>query len=570
MTSISDIRAKYPQYNDLSDQQVLEGFHRKFYSDMDFNDFASRIEGVAPARSLGQKIYDNVIGDPNDGVESYGEQIGSLIRGGTAGVARGLADVPALPANIAQLGARGVEWVTGMQEPSMVSRGLNALPDTRDMLASVPVIGPESQYQAPGRLGQFASTVGEFAGGAAGMSKLLPGGMGTGETMLRYGVAPGVASEAAGQLTEGTAVEPYARAAAGIGAGLLMSPKPGAFNNNTEAGKMANRLQDGGVRGVTVGQSRGSQPLMAAEGRLQATPDQLDDFTASIMRQLGSTKKLATPDALKGVQDDLVQQMDDAVRGISIIPNQSNAAAALKVSDDYAARVPALQLNPRLRGIADEIKAAAASGNPVSLSQLKTWRSDIGSLTTSADDATRTSAHQLRGLINDMTDQALTSAGRADDIGRLAAARESYQNFVGIRDAASRAGAEGGTLSPQSVNQSVIRSQGRERYATGQTTPMSEFTRAGAAVLRPAPTVAPGGIRSIAGAAPLAGASILGGGALQAGVDPLMAGLLAAGGALAPEVGRSFVRGNLMQQLMRNPAAVPAQAAPMLPGLFSF
>ena len=36
------------------------------------------------------------------------------------------------------------------------------------------------------------------------------------------------------------------------------------------------------------------------------------------------------------------------------------------------------------------------------------------------------------------TDQALTSAGRADDIGRLAAARESYQNFFGIRDAADR------------------------------------------------------------------------------------------------------------------------------------
>lgn len=524
---------------------------------------------AAQPRTIGQKIYDNVIGDPNDGVNSYGEQLGSLIRGGTAGVARGLADVPALPANIAQLGARGVEWVTGMEEPSMFSRGLNALPDTRDMLASVPVIGPESQYQAPGILGAMASTVGEFAGGAAGVGKLLPGNMSTGETMLRYGVVPGVASETAGQLTEGTAVEPYARAGAALGAGLLASPKPGAFPTSTEAGKMANRLQDGGVRGVTVGQSRGSQPLMSAEGRLQATPSQIDDFTASIMRQLGSKEKLATPEALKSVQDDIVQQMDDAVRGVSITPNQSNAAAALKVSDDYAARVPALQLNPRLRGIADEIKTAAASGKPVSLAQLKTWRSDIGSLTTSADDATRTAAHQLRGLINDMTDQALTSAGRADDIGRLAAARESYQNFVGIRDAASRAGAEGGTLSPQAVNQSVIRSQGRERYATGQTTPMSEFTRAGAAVLRPASTVSPGGVRAIAGAAPLAGAGILGGGALQAGADPLMAGLLAASGALAPEIGRSFVRGNLMQQLMRNPAAVPAQAAPMLPGLLS-
>lgn len=520
-------------------------------------------------RGFGAALYDNIIGNPNDGVESYGEQLGTLIRGGTAGVARGLADVPAVPANVAQLGAKGVEWATGMEEPSMVSRALASLPDTRDMLASVPVIGPESEYVAPGRAGKFASTIGEFAGGAAGFSKLMPNGMGTTENMIRYGVIPGLASEGAGQLTEGTAAEPYARAGAGVVAALLSGPKPGAFPENTEAGKMANRLQDAGVPNVTAGQARQSQPLMAAEGRLQATPQQIDDFTASIMRQLGSKKRLATPDALKGVQDDLVQQMDDAVHGVSIVPNQSNAAAALKVSDDYAARVPALQLNPRLRGIADEIKDAAASGKPVPLSQLKTWRSDIGSLTTSADDATRTSAHQLRALINDMTDTALTSAGRTDDIAKLAAARESYQNFVGIRDAASRAGAEGGTLSPQAVNQSVIRSQGRERYATGQTTPMSEFTRAGAAILRPAPTVAPGGVRSIAGAVPLAAASALGFGAVQAGMNPVVSALMAAGGALAPEIGKAAMRSNLVQQLMRNPATALTQPIPALPGLLS-
>lgn len=62
MTSISDIRAKYPQYNDLSDQQVLEGFHRKFYSDMDFNDFASRIEGfqAAPQTNLLEQTMSGV------------------------------------------------------------------------------------------------------------------------------------------------------------------------------------------------------------------------------------------------------------------------------------------------------------------------------------------------------------------------------------------------------------------------------------------------------------------------------------------------------------------------------
>jgi hypothetical protein len=43
MATIADIRKKYPQYNDLSDQQLAEGLHRKFYSDLPFDDFAQRI-----------------------------------------------------------------------------------------------------------------------------------------------------------------------------------------------------------------------------------------------------------------------------------------------------------------------------------------------------------------------------------------------------------------------------------------------------------------------------------------------------------------------------------------------
>ena len=520
-------------------------------------------------RSFIDALYDNVIGNPNDGVESYGEQLGTLIRGGTAGVARGLADVPAVPANVAQLGAKGVEWATGMEEPSMVSRALNKLPDTRAMLSSVPVIGPESEYVAPGRAGQFASTIGEFAGGAAGFSKLMPNGMGTTENMIRYGVIPGLASEGAGQLTEGTAAEPYARAGAGVIAALLASPKPGAFPGNSESAKMANRLQEEGVRKITYGQSKGSQPWMAAEGRLQATSGQFDDFTAATMRQLGSSEKLATPSALKSVQDAIVQQMDDAIRGVNVVPDASAAARAMSAADDYVQRVPAGQLTPRVRGIAEEIQATAQAAKPVPLELMKKWRSDVGRLTVSPDAATREAAHTIRTLIDDMTDAALTRAGRTDDIAKLGAARESYRNFIGVRDAASRAGAEGGTLSPQALNQSVIRSQGREAYATGQTTPFSDFTRAGAAVLRPAPTVNPGGVRAVSGAVPVALASVFGGGALQAGASPVVAALLAAGGALAPEASRAVMRSNFVQSLVRNPAGLAVQTSPVLPGLLA-
>ena len=41
---ISEIRAKYPEYDDVPDAQLVIGMHRKFYSDMPFRDFNKKIE----------------------------------------------------------------------------------------------------------------------------------------------------------------------------------------------------------------------------------------------------------------------------------------------------------------------------------------------------------------------------------------------------------------------------------------------------------------------------------------------------------------------------------------------
>lgn len=41
--NFAEVREKYPQYNDLSDSQLANGLHKKFYSDLSFDDFASRV-----------------------------------------------------------------------------------------------------------------------------------------------------------------------------------------------------------------------------------------------------------------------------------------------------------------------------------------------------------------------------------------------------------------------------------------------------------------------------------------------------------------------------------------------
>jgi len=109
-----------------------------------------------PERGFGDMLYENIIGRGE--VDTPGERLGELVRGAGAATARGIADVPALPANLLELATAGVERATGMED-SMAGRALDRLPDTREMLAAVPVIGPESEYVAPGTAGEYISTL---------------------------------------------------------------------------------------------------------------------------------------------------------------------------------------------------------------------------------------------------------------------------------------------------------------------------------------------------------------------------------------------------------------------------
>lgn len=497
--------------------------------------------------------------------------VGDLLKTAPSAFSRGVTGLLDLPGMVVT-GAGGL-MTSGLEKTGVISPEIGGV--VRETLASLPtgsgsmfreglktVTGGASEYQPQTTPGEYLGTTMEFLPGA--MVGGLPGMTGR---ALAYGVVPGLASEAAGQATEGTVIEPYARAAAALASSFLAG-RPGAFVGDDEATRMANVMREAGVD-LSTGQGTGSQALMRMEGRLQATDKQLADFTAATMRQLGSTAKTALPTNLAVTQNAIVKQMDDALAGVNIIPSQTQSQAAIKVATDYVDRVPAGQLTPRIRGIANEIKALAASGRDVPLSRLKTWRSDIGDFTVSPDAATRNAAHSLRTLIDDMTDQALIAANRGGDIAALAKAREAYRNFIGVRDAATRGASESGILSPTQLNQSMIRAQGRENYAIGRTTPMVDFTRSGAATLRPAPAVSPGGVRSISEALPAALGAAGAGGAIGAGLGPLGAIIGGVGGALAPAVSQMAMRSNQIQAMLRDPLRAMTQIGRTIPGLLA-
>jgi hypothetical protein len=56
---LEDFRKQYPQYNDVSDEDLAKGLHRRFYSDIPFEDFSQRV-GFAPETGITRRIFGDI------------------------------------------------------------------------------------------------------------------------------------------------------------------------------------------------------------------------------------------------------------------------------------------------------------------------------------------------------------------------------------------------------------------------------------------------------------------------------------------------------------------------------
>lgn len=513
--------------------------------------------------------------EPPGFLDRTGQAVSDAAKAGGSGFVRGvtsLMDLPSTIGNLAQ-GAveRGYEYATGNELPDDFKAGMNApiLPlgiDPRNPYAgnAANAVAPSVMgYNPQTTAGEYAQTVGEFAGGAS---------LGGPNAMLRYGVLPGLASETAGQATEGTAVEPYARAAAALGTSIAATPKPTSVGPRMSRAQpdraaSAGRLQAEGIR-PTAGQVADNSTIMRAEGTLAPREVQLDQFTRAALRSAGnSSASRATPQALSETQSKITQGMN-AILDLDAPIDASVGQRALQVTDDYFTGTAGGQLPVALRRVADEfVDLATKPGTAtVPTATMRKWRSVLGKYTTSSEEMTRDAAHALREVIDDLTENVLTQAGRADDIARLAELRTQYRNFLTIADATTRGGREGasGILTPERVSTAAKRIFGRQNYATGRGTDLSELSRDALMTIGSAPTVTPGGIRDVATATSLATAGGLAG--WTSGPVGAVAGALA--GAAAPTVGSAVMRSGPVQAAMMNTQDL-ARSGYVLPGLLS-
>lgn len=472
----------------------------------------------------------------------WSDALKDVAASGASGVARGAADLVGLPGTLSDLGKSGMDWLlrTGYEtatgrapEPGTFFAGMSGLSPELQAQTQSPVSGPRaraglsavtggaSEYDPQTTAGEFAGTVGEFLPGAAAFGGMSP------SNLLRFGVLPGTASEAAGQMTEGSAAEPYARVAAALlapaavsGVQRLVTPLGVA----PERAAAADILRREGVQ-PTAGQVTGRKGLQYRESELGGakTADMLEkqgeQFTRSALQRAGINAERATPEVMAKGLKDIGDKLDDLATRNNITPDRQFLSDLQADRASYLESVGSGSQAPIVENVITDIITDIQKAGGV----LK--GDDYKKLATRIRDAERnTSSRELKaamGNLRETLDEAMErslAAIGSDDMAAWRTARREYRNYLTLERAAGGAGEDAalGLISPARLRQSAITTQGRRNYNTGRSD-FDDLARSGEALLRPLPQ---------SGTAPRLDARTIGGGlgALGAGTGALAGG----------------------------------------------
>lgn len=539
------------------------------------------VNEIAAQMGMGEQQGDAPV-MPQEQGPGFADTAMDMLKAGGAGLARGAAGLAGIPGTLADLGQAGLQaglrggygLVTGEQPDPYSESGVERFfagptPEVNEQLiggGGNPLSGQAIQeylsgatggatsYQAQTTPGKYAGTVGEFIPGAVAFGGVNP------SSILTYGVAPGLASEGAGQLTEGTPYEPYARIAAALAApmainaaGRAISPYGGRIS--PERLQAAETLRAEGVN-PTAGQLTGSRNLLARESELGGAraADMMDDqaraFTEAAMRRSGQTGT-ATPDNMAALNQRLGQGFTDISARNTLRADQGLVTDMNRTMQEYGRLLPTDQrriVGELGQDIVDRFKSGSGA---IPGQEYQTIRSRLGRMAQSARQSDPEYSSALRGMRNAL-DDAMSRSVAPEDAATWAQLRREYGNMKVLEKAATGAGAEAaaGNISPAKLRQAATTGRAGQ-YARGEGD-FDALARAGNLALPKLPdsgTATRLNARTLGGFGGIIGA---GGGAMTG--DPLMAMAGALAGSAAPAVAGRTLMSQPVQSWLTNQA----------------
>lgn len=372
-----------------------------------------------------------------------------------------------------------------------IGRVISDAPTSQDIQSKIEGYTGEF-YKPKTTAGEYAQTVGEFLpAAAAGPGRMAP--------KLASGLIAGLASEAAGQYTKGSAVEPYARVAGAVAGGLspnvlgrAVTPLP----SNPARQRLVDILRDEGVTSLTAGQRTGNKSLQYVEDMLGDAPGAgqaasrirqrgQEQFTEAATRRAG-----AGPDASPEVLSQNYDRLGGEFRALSarndLIPDNQFVTDVVAAARNYR-RVPDSQQRQIVQGYIDDIVQHVNTGQMPG-PQYQEMRSRLSRQANKLRDSDPTLSEALRDMRNALDNAMERSIPAGSPDAQLwRQARREYGAQRTLEKAASRAGeatAEG-QIVPANLRNAVA-AENRGAYARGEGQ-FSELARAGAGVMAPLP-----------------------------------------------------------------------------------
>lgn len=422
-----------------------------------------------------------------------------VAKSGGVGIAKGAIGLAGAVGDITDLGAKGIEAASNFVSDKLGMERYKR-PEQSSMLENIPtsesitkaVEGQTGKFYEPKTTaGKYARTAGEFLPS----SLLGPGSMGV---KVGTGLTAALGSEAAGQATEGTGAEPYARVAGALAGGLAPAAAGRAVTPlaaSPQRQRLVDILADEGVTSLTAGQRTGNNALKYAESFLGDGPlagqsasrvqrEGQEQFTRAAMRRAGQGLDDAAPETLAANNARLGNEFEQLSARNTMAPDNQFITDVTAAVRQYR-NVPNSQQAQMIQGYIDDIVPYINAGGMPG-AEYQAMRSRMSRQANRLRQSDPDLSEALRGFRNALDDAMGRSISPADREAWQTARRE-YGAQKTIEKTASRAGeatAEG-QLVPANLRNTVS-ANNRGAYARGEGD-FSELARAGAGVMAPLP-----------------------------------------------------------------------------------
>lgn len=320
-----------------------------------------------------------------DRVKSTAADVAQALPTGMIRGAIGLVGLPGVAADYLGRGADAATEALGFEVPAAVKANATAVSVSPERLTRDFEGLTGELYKPQTTAGRYAQTVGEF----------IPAAGRTLASQVRFALAPGVASEAAGQATEGTAAEPYARAGAALAAGVGAS-----FIRRGEAAptRPVSEIADADGVTLTAAQRTRNPALFAAEDAM------LGGARGPQAQNIAQAARTAQEAEVRALRDNIGKQVGEASDGTQVLLDRPGDAGGI--------------VGQRVRDVATQAEAGLAARNAA-------LQAERDALFTGA----RTAAESMGGRFNPQGFAPVEAGGSVASATRAAAdrAKSGYQ-----------------------------------------------------------------------------------------------------------------------------------------------